>query len=201
MTCAPTIEDVTAQLPRNPNSPNWRIRPLGAIKLIVVHYDAVLVPDVSPVKAGTGDSGNTEHMAGMGYDPVARYKAQAQYHIDKNWNEGPGPVVHGFGLMYHYRVSTDGRIWRTQPVVLVTWHARDANYRGLAVCCDLGSGQMPSEVQSEGLAALLDWLCYHRPDIPAGRADVWGHGELTRFGNSTGCPGGMLHQVQSYRKG
>jgi hypothetical protein len=184
----PEIIDVSEKLPRNTQSRYWRLRPPGAIRTIVVHYDAVAVPP-----AGEGDA--------PGYDPPARYAAQARYHMEKNWNAGDGPPVRGFGLMYHYRVSADGRIWRTQPEGLVTWHARDANYAGLAVCCDLGPGQEPAQVQIAGLKALLDWLCTGRPDIPACRKDVWGHGELVREGNSTPCPGALLAWVRLYRNG
>lgn len=181
----PDITDIIDKLPRKPGDPNWHIRPLGSITRIVVHYDAVAVPVMQDGKPG--------------YDPLRRYIEQALYHISKNWNEGAGPVVHGFGLMYHYRVSADGRLWQTQPETLVTWHARAANYSGLAICCDLGPGQQPSQPQLDGLRALLDWLCHHRPDIPAGTPDVWGHGELRKAGNSTPCPGGLLTWVQQYR--
>lgn len=180
----PNIVDISATLPRNKSSYR-RTRPLGAIRQIVVHYDAVAVP---PWEEGV-----------QSYDPAERYAAQARYHIAKDWNEGSQPPVHGFGLMYHYRVSSDGRIWRTQPEQLVTWHARDANYAGLAVCCDLGPGQEPTEAQLAGLKSLLDWLCTMRPDIPAARPNVWGHGELRREGNSTPCPGSLLAWVQAYR--
>jgi N-acetyl-anhydromuramyl-L-alanine amidase AmpD len=175
------------QLPRDAASRNYHTRAVGDITKIVVHYDAVAVPS---------SKGNA-----LGYDPLARYVAQAQYHISKNWNEGPGPAVRGFGLMYHYRVSADGRLWRTQPDNLVTWHARNANYGGLAVCCDLGPGQQPTTSQLCGLLALLHHLCYERPDFPAARRDVWGHGELTAAGNHTPCPDALLPWVQAYRKG
>ncbi|HUP28052.1 MAG TPA: hypothetical protein VM409_06425, partial [Chloroflexia bacterium] len=62
-------------------------------------------------------------------------------------------------------------------------------------------GQKPGIDQMAGLEALLNWLCYHRPELPAGRADVWGHGELRKDGNQTACPGGMLEWVQAYRRG
>lgn len=178
----PNMTDIIEQLPRSPESRYWRTRPLRAITRIVVHYDAVRVP------AGE-------------YDPIARYKAQARYHMKRNWNEGGGPPVYGFGLMYHYRVSADGRIWCTQPETLLTWHAHSANYAGLAICCDLGPGQEPTHAQLCALRELLDWLCHHRPDIPAGRPDVWGHGELAREGNKTACPGLLRKWVQEYRKG
>jgi len=180
------ITDIIDKLPSKPHDPNRRTRPLGAITKIVVHYDAVHVPPAED--------------CAIAYDPVARYIAQANYHIGKNWNEGPGPAVHGFGLMYHYRISSDGRIWRTQPEELVTWHAHAANYHGLAICCDLGPGQSPTDAQLGGLSSLLDHSCFHRPEIPAGRHDVWGHGELTAAGNHTPCPGDLLPWVQAYRQ-
>lgn len=179
------IVDVVEKLPRNPQDPNWKLRRLADIARIVVHYDAVLVP-------GASDEG-------PGYEPLRRYVEQARYHMRKNWNDGPGPAVRGFGLMYHYRVSADGRVWRTQPEELVTWHARGANWNGLAVCCDLGPGQKPADAQLEGLEGLLLRLCYQRPDIPAGRPDVWGHGELRKAGNSTRCPGLLLEWVRAFR--
>jgi hypothetical protein len=181
------IENIAEQLPRNPAHPQWKLRPVSGITRIVVHYDAVRVP---PMKEGV-----------LSYDPVARYTAQARYHVSRNWNNGSGPVVRGFGLMYHYRVSADGRLWRTQPERLITWHARNANRSGLAVCCDLGAGQSPGAAQLRGLRALLDWLCYRRPDLPAGRSDVWGHGELRAAGNATACPGGLAAWVRAYREG
>lgn len=184
------INDIIEELPRNPKDRNWTLRPLGDITRIVVHYDAVHVP------APAGAAGDC-----LGYSPVQRYIEQARYHMQKNWNEGAGPAVRGFGLMYHYRVSADGRVWRTQPEELVTWHAHAANLCGLAICCDLGPGQTPPQAQLDGLLALLSVLCRHRPDIPAGRRDVWGHGELRKAGNSTPCPGSLLDHVEQYRTG
>lgn len=183
------IENVIDRLPRNPQDPNWKLRRLSEITRIVVHYDAVPVPLPAP-----GD-------VSPGYDPVRRYITQARYHMRKNWNDGSGPAVRGFGLMYHYRVSADGRVWRTQPEELLTWHARAANRSGLAICCDLGPGQSPPDAQLDGLESLLLRLCYHRPDIPAGRVDVWGHGELSKLGNSTHCPGLLLGWVRAFRGG
>jgi len=181
------IVDVVEKLPRKPEDPNWKLRRLADIKRIVMHYDAVPVPEPGS--------------DGLGYDPVQRYISQARFHIRKNWNDGPGPAVRGFGLMYHYRVSADGRAWRTQPEELVTWHARTANWNGLAICCDLGPGQTSPDAQLEGFEGLLLKLCYHRPDIPAGRRDVWGHGELPKDGNSTHCPGLLLEWVRAFRGG
>lgn len=181
------ITDIVEQLPRNLKGGHAQMRLLATIEKIVVHYDAVNVPSTPD---GTPE-----------YNPVARYIEQARYHMKKNWNEGGGQAIRGFGLMYHYRVSSDGRIWRTQPEGLVTWHARAANNTGLAICCDLGPDQQPTETQLAGLKSILDWLCTERPDIPTGRTDVWGHGELRKEGNRTPCPGALMAWVQAYRAG
>lgn len=179
--------DVIETLPRKPKDPNWKSRRLADITRIVVHYDATPIP--------------ASGIEGPGYDPAQRYMNQARFHTRKNWNDGPGPAVRGFGLMHHYRVSSDGRVWRTQPEELVTWHARGANWHGLAICCDLGPGQPPPDAQLAGLESLLLRLCYQRPDIPAGRRDVWGHGELRKADNSTRCPGLLLEWVRAFRSG
>lgn len=183
----PTITNIINTLPRRPDAGAYRIRALSTITRIVIHYDAVAVPQPKQGKPA--------------YDPIARYISQANYHINKNWNEGAGTAVHGFGLMYHYRISADGRIWQTQPEKLILWHARNANNTALAICCDLGPRQTPPSAQLSALRSLLDHLCYHRPDFPAARKDVYGHGELTKEGNHTTCPGPLLAFVQSYRAG
>lgn len=186
---SPTITNIISDLPRRINTPGYTTRTISSITRIVVHYDAVLVPPPPP----------PSKEAKPPYNPIARYIDQAKYHINRNWNEGPGPIVKGFGLMYHFRVSADGRIWQTQPENLVLWHARAANQTSLAICCDLGPGQTPPNAQLKALRDLLNHLCYHRPDFPASRPDVYGHGELTKQGNRTPCPGNLLSFVQSYR--
>jgi hypothetical protein len=178
----PYIEDITLQLPRDPSHPQYRMRPsLAGLDLLAVHYDAEKV-----------------HWP---YDPVERYKRQARFHMSKDWDPGPG-ISRGFGLMYHYRISPDGRIWRTQPELLNLWNANNANSRVLAVCVDLGPGQEPTYVQLVSMQAFADWICYHRPDLPRiVRRRVFGHGELTEFGNDTSCPGLAKRYVQRYRAG
>ena len=180
----PDIISIAHMLPANASSRNRETRETRAIRYLVVHRDGMDVPGQTP------------------YDPLARYVMQAGKHMRRNWNSSEtGPRVRGFGLMWHYRVSADGRIWRTQPEELVTWHTRGANYNGLAICCDLGKYQQPAAAQLAGLRALLDWLCNERPDIPAGRSDVWAHSELQRSPYDRRCPGALLPWVRAYREG
>jgi hypothetical protein len=176
----PTIRDIRQLMPSA--NGGWKeYRELRHIRLIVVHYDAQWRPGK--------------------YDAVERLKAQARYHIGKVWGyDRKRRPIYGFGLMYHYSITGDGQVLWTQPEELVTWQARNANPYALGIKCDLGDGQEPTLAQLASLKEVLDWLCYHRPDIPAGRKDVWGHSELTQYGNSTKCPGALLPYVQRYRR-
>jgi hypothetical protein len=166
-------------------------RSLHQITKIVVHHDAQLRPGK--------------------YNPAERYKEQARFHIRKNWGEVGKPPIPGFGLMYHLKMDGAGRVYQCQPFTRPTWNSRGANWAALAICIDGGDGQAPAPGQLQGLHELLDLLCYHYPEFPAGRKDVWGHGELTAKrlrelslpgpGNSTACPGLFLPYVQKYRNG
>lgn len=181
----PGIVDIVELLPSEAVSLKRVARPLSSVHSIVVHIDAVPLP-----------------WAGLvAYDPVARYVERAHEQIRRNWNAGAGPRVRGFGLMSHYRVSADGRIWRTQPEEVVTWHTEGRNVESLAVFCDLGWEQSPTEAQLRGLRTLLDWLCLERTDLPLGRADVWGHRECARVPGDKLCPGNLLPWVRAYRWG
>lgn len=173
--------DITDRLPRNTAHPSYSMRPsLGGLDILSEHYDAERVE--------------------WPYDPVARYIRQARFHMSKDWDPGPG-ITRGFGLMYHYRISPDGRIWRTQPELLNLWNSSNANSRVIAVCLDLGPGQQPTYEQLASLQRFNDWMCHERPDLPGiVQARVWGHGELRQFGNDTSCPGALGPFVKRYRE-
>jgi hypothetical protein len=175
----PTIYDITDRLPTaNPHL--RKKRPLKAIGKIVVHID--------------------DQVRGASYDPISRYIGQARFHINKNWQEDPSkPKLPGFGLMYHYKIAGDGRIFRTAPETDVLWHASSWNREGLAICVDARETQAPTAEQVNALHHLLLWLCYRRPDFPAGRRDVYGHTEEESTTKS--CPAKVLRYAQRFRKG
>lgn len=169
----PNIVDITGQLPHNGNYP---LRPIANIKLIGIHYDGV---DSLP-----------------GLDPIPFLQQEAQEHIDRDWGGG----YHGAGLMYHYCI--DDQIYRTAPEVALLWAAMNANPLGLFIKMRAGPNTPPNQTKLDLLIHLLYWLCNERPDFPASASDVWGHGELTQYGNSTQCPGDVLRNFcQSYRVG
>jgi hypothetical protein len=176
----PVVLDITDRLPTAHAELRMK-RTVGAIKRIVVHIDDQWRP--------------------AEYDAVARYVAQANYHISgRNWNIHPkGKWIPGFGLMYHYKIAGDGQIFRTAAETDVLWHASSWNREGLAICCDCQARQTPTDEQLNALHRLLLWFSYHRPDFPAGRKDVYGHTEEPSTTKS--CPAKLLPYVVRFRKG
>ena len=147
-----------------------------AIKLIVVHWDVSEAPFAD------------------GYDPPAVYAREARAHIAKDWGGGS----YGYGLMYHERVSRDGRIWLTRPAEHVAWACSAANRLSYNLCVDAGPDwdATPSQV-----AALADRVERLRTDFALPGTAVWGHGELLAYGNQTQCPGDLLTSwCRQYRR-
>ncbi len=176
------VENIILRLPGGDGSINpqyRRMRGASTVRLRAVHYDDQPRPEGA-------------------YDPVARYTDQANYHIAKDWDVPNG--VRGFGLMYQFRVSGDGRIWQTQPIELITWSVTNANPFTVSTCLDCGQNQQPTQEQLTSLLWLLDvYLPTVCPNAP--KRATYGHGELTQYGNSTSCPGAVLSWVKDYRKG
>lgn len=81
------IQDISAQLP---NTGSNGTRPLKNIRYAVVHHSAVVSDDK--------------------YDPIARYKAEANGHIAKGWKR----------LGYHYTISRQGTVYLCNPEKEVT---------------------------------------------------------------------------------
>lgn len=181
----PQMTELYGQLPYNrKNAEVWlRTRALSGIEEIIGHWNG---PEVSA-------------------DEMRQLQADAVYHINKDWNY-PNRVP-GWGLMYHYAIGQSGKIYICNPETHVLWQANNANRTGLGILHILGKGQKPSDKMLASSKALLDWLTLERPDIPAGRDDVWGHGELGKpygggpdYGNNTDCPGpDILAFVRKYR--
>jgi hypothetical protein len=166
-------------LPRA-NLENLERRSLETIDLLALHWDggARLADD---------------------YSPLAHYVAEALFHIRKDWGTtGLGdPPTFGHGLMYHYKIARDGRLFWTRDWQEVTWSVTAANRRALNICLDATDGQPSNAAQLLALRGLLDWLVARLPRT-GGR--VFGHGELTFYGNRTSCPGpGLTWLAQAWR--
>ena len=145
--------------------------------MIVVHWDG------------------SEVGLGEGYDPAAVYAREARAHIAKDWGSGS----FGYGLMYHERISRDSRVSLTRPAEHVVWACCGANAISYNVCVDAGPEWDATYSQVAVLGGRVERL---RSDFGLPRATVYGHGELTSFGNRTECPGDYLREwCRRYRRG
>lgn len=185
---APQMKDVRTTLPRSARNAtkHLRRRALASITHIGVHWNG------PPVDA----------------DAWAQLVVDAGYHIRKDWDLGSS-IARGWGLMYHMAVDQAGTIYWCNDFEDVLWHISGGNYKALGILCVLGQGQKPTQAMLDSLQRLLDWLTEERADIPAARANVWGHGECggmygggPAWGNATECPGpDLLAFVRKYRAG
>jgi N-acetyl-anhydromuramyl-L-alanine amidase AmpD len=98
----------------------------------------------------------------------------ASYHINKmDWP----------GIGYHFIVKADGRLFQTNRLETISYHAAKVNPRGVGVCF-LGNftSEVPTPAQLQAGASLVAWLM-HELDIALD--DVKGHREFM----ATACPG------------
>lgn len=167
-----------------------RQRPLSSMHSHFVHYPAgSRVPDEW-----------TEAQV------IAYLVGLARYHIQRGWGGGGGPPP-GFSLMYHWAIGRNGQRYKIQDETLVTWHASNGNYIGLATLVLVGVGQGMSQRQRTTLLQHLEWVTLRR-DNPIQRGNTWGHGETPyrygggpNYGNNTDCPGLVLATVRAFRAG
>jgi hypothetical protein len=173
------VQNIINDLPRT--QLRVGLRDIKNIKMIVVHHDAQVVVH--------------------GYDPINRYKEQAQYHINKDWNSNPNYTVRGDGIMYTFKIDAYGNIYQVRPLEHKTWHASNANSFSLSICLDGNfTKHKPTNEQLKSLEALLNELCTQHPEFPASKKDVYGHGELTKYRCFTQCPGELIEVIQEYRE-
>lgn len=123
------------------------------------------------------------------------------YHTQvKNWADpGEAGVIHAPHIAYHFFIHLDGTITWCNQLWERVWHATNANDTALGVCLNGNCDVLPPRpAQLEALAWLLARLLSWRG--LAHRA-IWGHGELTQFGNATSCPGRfLLPTIQAWRQ-
>lgn len=167
--------DVRTQLPRHATNDPPKRRLLD-IEFLVIHWDGTgtIAPD---------------------YDPIARYKWEAQYHIDKDWGGGS----HGGGLMYAVKIDRAGLAYLCRNAEDVLWHANAANIPGYAICLDATVDSSPTSAQFASLKRVIE---AKRKEFSVDYGAVFGHGELTQYGNATSCCGpDALAWLHDYRAG
>ncbi|MCD6283567.1 N-acetylmuramoyl-L-alanine amidase [bacterium] len=87
------------------------------------------------------------------------------------------------GIGYHYVISPDGVVFKTNALTTVSYHARGANLGGVGICLvgDFNRSE-PTDAQMEALTELLGLLLHHHPG-----AEIVLHREVK--GSRTSCPG------------
>lgn len=124
-------------------------------------------------------------------------KAQARYHVDRNWASAGSPPVYGDGLMYHVAVGANGTKYWCRNLDAVLWHCGNThwNEHALSVQVPLGGGQRATGQQLQSLREIIEDWCRHTGTTPA---EVVGHCEL----QATSCPGTLMQDlVLPYREG
>jgi len=168
------ISDIRNQLAYRNTAPH---RAINSIKCIVVHHDAVEAP--------------------AEYNPIERYKGEARFHYNKDWNGDGKPD--GSGLMYHYKIDRKGNIYLCRNLGEALWHCGNytKNLQSIAICLDGHlTNQKPTKAQLQSLKDFLFGLCTQHPEFPAGFSNVFGHREIS----ATNCPGdNLIKFVQDFR--
>lgn len=145
------------------------------------------VPRVAAREVGrAAKSSITVHWNGppipAGVDPFALIVADANYHISKDWSPAPG-IQGGDGIMYHFLIAPDGRVYKTRDDDAVLWHCGVGigNFFSYAVQVMVGGdstgvGDPVTSAQYTSLAQLIAHL---------GLDDVKPH----KIWSGTACPG------------
>lgn len=165
------IKDLTAQMPWQKSVGK---RGLKQIKYAVVHHDG-------------------ERTDNGVYVDIARYKAEASYHISKGWGH----------LSYHYKINKDGQVFLCVPEIEIGYHAGNwhVNQYGLGICLDGDfSKHDPAYEQIDALEALILYLSTQRPDIPfLTQRSFYAHKEVRLL--PTFCPGPKITDlIRNYRQ-
>lgn len=175
----PGLRDVRGELPSRgvpiPGAGPFRWLGLAEKRGLVVHYSG------PPVRNRA--------------DTLAVLRAEARYHVDKDWSGMGEPTLRGDGLMYHVAIGDDGTRYLCRDLEAMLWHCGETewNRRALSVHVPIGGDQRATPAQ---LAALREIAEGWREFTGEGRESVRGHQELS----PTACPGTLMADfVQPYR--
>lgn len=194
------VIDQRGKLPVNARHPYGQLRGgAGGVKVLAVHWTGDMFSRAFFEGLGLPDDGG-DGMIDAGWTAAQEKRLldwYAVFHISKDggtWG----------GIAYGLLPFPSGRVHVCWDVGVLTYHAYNANGQSYALCCPSSRGQAPTVAQRRGLQAALDVLTGETPEVPATRADVWGHNEL-RFiddRNVTSCPGpALLAFLADYRAG
>lgn len=180
------IEDVRHALP-HADVQVCNLRSVQSIHMAVVHCSGVTVPDAP----------------GTTYAQLVEY---AKYHMAKNWataedHGGRVQPEYGDGIMYTLALGRDGTAYCCRDIDRAVWAQRMANRTALSILLPGNFDQEPTAVQKVRLLDLLDLLFGGQTPLKLDYHAVYGHGELTSYGNDTRCPGPELTKFAVWYRG
>lgn len=170
----PGTINIQNKLPRT----DWIIGKRPTTTSITIHYSGPPVPEYR------------QHGDGL----IEQLIIDALWQMRAGWG---GTKAGAPGLMYHFVVAADGRVYQTRDVDEILWHCahQDGNTNGLSVHFPLGGFQDATPVQWQAGLALIGSL-RARYSVPVRR--VLGHLE---WKHATACPGRLQPRVEAYRGG
>lgn len=112
----------------------------------------------------------------------------ARYHVQYNYWPG---------IAYHYVVTKDGTIYKTQPNTSVSWHTGGHNQNNLSIMI-VGnySKKEPPEVQFEALIQITRAVMVA---YSIGVSSILGHNEFSGHG-ANACPGIDMDELREQLK-
>jgi N-acetylmuramoyl-L-alanine amidase len=102
----------------------------------------------------------------------------AKWHID------PAGRLNAPRIAYHFGIEPDGKIYQTNKLTSLSWHAPNANTNGIGIVLNGNfENEKPTDAQVRSLKKLIRYL----NGKLGKKLAVYGHREIK--GNSTACPG------------
>jgi hypothetical protein len=154
VTLRPEIQDIADELPKHPTVPPYGTRPLSQIKLLVIHHSASK-PTTTPLQ-------------------IANYHVWGKSRYKKEWP----------GIGYHFVITNEGKIYQTQKLETVSFHATSKGNPigvGINFVGDF-TEVFPPEAQMTSGARLVAYLLQ---ELELSIESIIGHKEIV----ATQCPG------------
>lgn len=108
-----------------------------------------------------------------------------------NWHIDPNGRLKAPRIAYHFGIEPDGKIYQTNKLTSLSWHAPNANTKGIGIVLN-GNFEIekPTDAQVRSLKKLIRFL-----NKKIGRKlSVFGHKEIP--GNATACPGRNINLAE-----
>lgn len=149
------------------NTKPWLADPMGSIRRITVHHDAIL-----PMLPETGRAADRSKVA-------SRLDSIRRGHLSRGWAD----------IGYHYAIDPSGQVWQGRPLELQGAHVANQNQGNLGIVM-LGNFDR-SKPSNRAVEALDRLIASEMRRYDVSISDIRTHREMA----STACPGRHLQRV------